>query len=51
VDLDARIIERWRPEDGRPEVADEALEWVLPDGVTARLDVRQIFLNVWEEIL
>ncbi len=51
VDLDARLIERWHPEDRRPEVADEALEWALPDGATARLDVRQIFLTVWEEIL
>lgn len=27
VDLDARLVERWRPGDERPEVLDEALEW------------------------
>ena len=27
VDLDARIVERWRPQDERPEVLDELLTW------------------------
>ena len=27
VDLDARVIERWRPDDLRPEVIDQVLEW------------------------
>ncbi|MGH7754471.1 MAG: Uma2 family endonuclease [Gemmatimonadales bacterium] len=27
VDLDARIVERWRPDDQRPEIMDERLEW------------------------
>ena len=27
VDLDARLLERWRPGDERPEVAAEQLEW------------------------
>lgn len=27
VDLDARRVERWRPEDSRPEVLDVVLEW------------------------
>jgi Uma2 family endonuclease len=27
VDLDARVVERWRPGDERPEVATEKLEW------------------------
>jgi len=27
VDLDARLVERWRPEDTRPEVLDTVLEW------------------------
>lgn len=27
VDLDARLIERWRPDDDRPEVLGERLEW------------------------
>ena len=27
VDLDARIVELWRPDDSRPEVLSEQLEW------------------------
>ncbi len=27
VDLDSRLVERWRPEDTRPEVLAEQLEW------------------------
>ena len=27
VDLDARVVERWRPADKRPEIASEKLEW------------------------
>ncbi|HTR21311.1 MAG TPA: Uma2 family endonuclease [Gemmatimonadales bacterium] len=49
VDVDARLIERWRPEDTRPEIVDEALEWTLPGGASGRLDVRRLFLEVWEE--
>lgn len=49
VDLDARLVERWRPADTRPEIADQLLEWSLPGGAVGRLDVRQLFLEVWEE--
>jgi Uma2 family endonuclease len=27
VDLDARLVERWRPDDVRPEIVDERLVW------------------------
>lgn len=27
VDLDARVVERWRPADERPEILDERLDW------------------------
>lgn len=27
VDLDARLVERWRPGDERPEILDRALDW------------------------
>ena len=27
VDVDARLVERWRPEDQRPEILAETLEW------------------------
>ena len=33
VDLDARIVERWRPADARPEILAEALTW-LPSGAS-----------------
>jgi Uma2 family endonuclease len=49
VDLDARLIERWRPEDARPEIADELLQWSQPGGATATLDVRGFFSRVWED--
>ena len=50
VDLDARLIERWRPEDARPEVLDASLEW-RPAGADAplMLDVRAFFREVWDE--
>jgi Uma2 family endonuclease len=27
VDLDARLVERWTPNDGRPEILTEMLRW------------------------
>ena len=27
VDVDARVIERWRPDEERPEILTERLEW------------------------
>lgn len=49
MDLDSRLIERWRPEDNRPEVVDEVLEWTLPGGATGRLNVRLLFAEIWED--
>lgn len=48
VDLDARLIERWRPDDVRPEMLDASLEWALPGGATGQLDVAAFFREVWE---
>lgn len=47
VDLDARLFERWRPDDERPEVLTERLEW-NPEGTAApfTLDVTQFFAAV-----
>jgi Uma2 family endonuclease len=44
VDLDARLVERWRPEDVRPEILDEQLTWA-PPGLQAplTLDLPAIF--------
>lgn len=48
VDLDARAIERWRPDDERPEILDERLTW-QPDGVSSalELDLPAFFRGVW----
>jgi len=39
VDLDARLVERWRPGDARPEVVSAELVWEPLPTVTARLDL------------
>jgi Uma2 family endonuclease len=33
VDLDARLVERWRPDDTRPEILTETLEWTPVPGL------------------
>jgi Uma2 family endonuclease len=38
VDVDARVVERWRPADERPEVVSERLDW-RPDGAGAALEL------------
>ena len=50
VDLDARIVERWKPGDERPEVLDDVLTW-QPAGATdaLRLDLPTYFREVWDE--
>jgi Uma2 family endonuclease len=50
VDLDARLIERWRPDDERPEVIRDRLEW-LPEGSGEPfvLDVAEFFGSLDEE--
>ena len=50
VDLDARLVERWRPDDVRPEVLDETLSW-QPAGATAPLvvDLPAYFREAWGE--
>ncbi len=48
VDLDARVIERWRPVDERPEVLDERLTWHA-EGASGplELDLPRYFREVW----
>lgn len=44
VDLDARTVERWRPDDERPEVVDGRLEWAPAAGVEPlALELEQLF--------
>jgi Uma2 family endonuclease len=46
VDLDARLIERWRPEDVRPEILDERLDWRVGEVPELRIDVAALFARV-----
>jgi Uma2 family endonuclease len=39
VDPDARLIERWRPEDTRPEIVDEVLTWAVDGEVVLEVGV------------
>ncbi|HEY0970867.1 MAG TPA: Uma2 family endonuclease [Gemmatimonadales bacterium] len=38
VDLDARVVKRWRPHDERPEILTERLEW-RPDPAHPALEI------------
>jgi Uma2 family endonuclease len=49
VDLDARLIERWRPDDVRPEILDGIMEWMLPGGASGQLDVSRLCRDVFED--
>jgi len=50
VDLDARLVERWRTGEDRPEVLTASLEW-RPDGATSPfvLDVERFFETVFDD--
>jgi Uma2 family endonuclease len=50
VDPDARLVERWRPEDTRPEVLGETLIWQPDSGQTAlEIDLPALFAEAWGE--
>ena len=48
-DLDARLVERWKPNDTRPEILTETLSW-HPDGATTafELDLPAYFETVFD---
>ena len=50
VDPDGRVVERWRPEDQRPDVVSEMLEW-RPDPAIEPLviELAGLFAEVWGE--
>jgi Uma2 family endonuclease len=52
VDVDARVIERWRPDDDRPEVPAETIEW-RAEGAAAPLiiDLPSLFARIHRERL
>ncbi|MGH7584338.1 MAG: Uma2 family endonuclease, partial [Gemmatimonadales bacterium] len=47
VDLDARIIERWRHGDRRPEICDAELAFTFTNGITGAIDLPEYFTDVW----
>ena len=50
VDIDARVIERWRPEDVRPEIVTDVLTWQpFSEYSPLVVDVNAYFAEVWEE--
>lgn len=47
VDLDARLVERWRPGDARPEVLSAELVWLpAPDATPIAIDLQRLFESV-----
>jgi Uma2 family endonuclease len=47
VDLDSRLVERWRPGDERPEILSETLTWQPPEAALPfELDLSALFAEV-----
>lgn len=46
VDLDARLIERWRPGDTRPEIQDDRVVWQGGDLPELTIDLAALFTRV-----
>jgi Uma2 family endonuclease len=50
VDLDARVVERWRPADERPEILTTVLTWQPEPAVTPfELDLQEFFRAVLDD--
>jgi len=50
VDLDARVVERWRPDDERPEILSETLDWRPdPSRDPLTIDLGALFKEAWGE--
>jgi Uma2 family endonuclease len=50
VDIDARVIERWRLDDERPEILSEQLEWLRDPTIPPLVfDLAEYFREVWAE--
>lgn len=49
VDPDARLVERWKPDDERPEIVDKTFAWELPGGVSGTIDLRVLFAKALGE--
>jgi len=46
VDLDARLIERWRPGDTRPDIQDHHIVWQAGDRPELMIDLAALFARV-----
>ncbi len=46
VDIDARLVERWRGDNERPEIIHETLNWSLSAGASGSIDLRALFTRV-----
>ena len=50
VDLHARLVERWRPSDERPEILGERLEWQpAPEVPPLPIDLPKLFAAILDE--
>jgi Uma2 family endonuclease len=50
VDTDARLIERWTPDESRPEILTDRLEWQpIAEHAALVIDLEAYFADVWEE--
>lgn len=48
VDLDSRLVERWRPADERPEILEDRLTWEpVLDVEALELDLKELFAEIW----
>lgn len=50
VDLEARLLERWRPGDDRPEILTEHIEWLPEPGIVPlTIDLEAFFARVLDD--
>jgi len=48
VDIDSRLVERWRPDDERPEILEERLTWKpAPGDATLDIELTELFAELW----
>jgi len=51
VDHDARAVERWRPDDARPEILDETLVWHPVSTIKPlTIDLRELFAEALDDL-
>ncbi len=46
VDVDARVVERWRAGDARPEIVEQKLDWELSVGVGGTIGLAVVFERI-----